>query len=98
MRLESCATVIYALGGECGTLTYADLRLEHPYNTYLIQGLPPGPICSPGLEALRAVAAPDTTAGYLYFVAREDGSGGHLFATTLSGHNANIRSIRSGVH
>lgn len=98
MRLESCATVIYALGGECATLTYADLRLEHPYNTYLIQGLPPGPICSPGLEALQAAAYPDTSAGWLYFVAREDGSGGHLFATTLSGHNANIRSIRSGVH
>jgi UPF0755 protein len=97
MRLESCATVQYALGEVRERLSFADLRTDSPYNTYLHAGLPPGPICSPGTASLSAVAHPDTSAGYLYFVSREDGTGGHLFATTLSGHAANIRAVRSGV-
>lgn len=91
MRLESCATVQYALGEVRERLSYADIRTESPYNTYLHAGLPPGPICSPGLASLDAVAHPDTSAGYLFFVSREDGSGSHLFARTLAGHYANIR-------
>jgi UPF0755 protein len=94
MRLESCATVQYALGAVHERLSYADLRVDSPYNTYLNAGLPPGPICSPGSASLDAVANPDTSRGYLYFVSRGDGSGGHLFATSLAGHLANIRSVR----
>ena len=96
MRLESCATVQYALGEVRERLSYADIRTESPYNTYLHAGLPPGPICSPGLASLEAVAHPDTAAGYLFFVSREDGSGSHLFARTLAGHHANIREATQG--
>ncbi len=94
MRLESCATVQYALGEVHQQLLYSDLEIESPYNTYRNQGLPPAPICSPGTASLMAVAEPDTTEGYLFFVSREDGSGLHLFARTASEHNMNIRSVR----
>jgi UPF0755 protein len=68
-------------------LTYADLRTESPYNTYYQTGLPPGPICNPGLGSILAVLdAPETE--NLYFVARPDGS--HAFARTLAEHNANV--------
>jgi UPF0755 protein len=96
MRLESCATVQYALGAVRERLSFADLRIQSPYNTYIHGGLPPGPICSPGLSSIAAVARPDTADGFLYFVSREDGSGGHFFAGTLAGHNENIRLARSG--
>lgn len=98
MRLESCATVQYALGSVRERLSYADLRTESPYNTYLHPGLPPGPICSPGLSSIEAVARPETGSGFMYFVSREDGTGSHLFAETLSGHYANIRQARAGQH
>ncbi|MCS6801860.1 MAG: endolytic transglycosylase MltG [Chloroflexota bacterium] len=68
-------------------LTVEDLAIDSPYNTYRVPGLPPGPICSPGLGALRAVAKP-AEVDYLYFVARPDGS--HAFARTLAEHNANV--------
>ncbi|OPL18966.1 MAG: hypothetical protein AVO35_03285 [Candidatus Aegiribacteria sp. MLS_C] len=94
MRLESCATVQYALGEVKEVLLFSDLRIQHPYNTYLNQGLPPGPICSPGQTSISAACSPDTTGGYLYFVSRDDGTGRHLFAATHSGHLQNIRSVR----
>jgi UPF0755 protein len=94
MRLESCATVQYALGEVRERLLYSDLEVESPYNTYRHQGLPPGAICSPGPASLRAVASPDTTEGYLFFVSREDGSGQHLFARTSREHSMNIESVR----
>lgn len=94
MRLESCATVQYALGEVRERLLYTDLEVESPYNTYRNPGLPPGAICSPGPAAIRAVANPDTTAGYLFFVSREDGSGLHLFARTSREHTLNIESVR----
>ena len=94
MRLESCATVQYALGEVREVLLFRDLEIESPYNTYRNPGLPPGPICSPGAASLEAVAAPDTADGFLFFVSRGDGSGEHLFATTAAGHARNIRSVR----
>jgi UPF0755 protein len=94
MRLESCATVQYALGEVKEVLLYSDLRIQHPYNTYIHEGLPPGPICSPGLQSIYAACRPDTVDGYLYFVSREDGTGRHLFARTHSGHLQNIRSVQ----
>jgi UPF0755 protein len=93
MRLESCATVQYALGEVKEVLLYSDLEIDDPYNTYIYNGLPPGPICSPGLPSIEAALYPDTLEGYLYFVSRDDGTGKHLFARTHAGHLANIRSL-----
>jgi UPF0755 protein len=83
MRLESCATVIYALGGDVDRLTIQDLRVDSPYNTYVNAGLPPGPIGSPGRASLRAALDPAAT-DYLFFVSNGDGS--HTFSRTLGGH------------
>ncbi len=94
MRLESCATVQYALGEVRSRLLYRDLEVQSPFNTYLHPGLPPSAICSPGAASLRAVAAPDTSSGYLFFVSRGDGSGLHLFAVTAAEHGRNIESVR----
>jgi UPF0755 protein len=72
-------------------LTRADLQLASPYNTYVQRGLPPGPICSPGLAALEAVANPAETE-FLFFVAKGDGS--HVFAKTDTEHAANVERYR----
>ena len=95
MRLQSDPTVAYGAGGGLGGLdhglTRAELDRDDPYNTYRIPGLPPDPICMPGLAALRAVtqprATPPGTEEY-YFVA--DGSGGHVFAHTEEEHARNV--------
>jgi UPF0755 protein len=84
MRLESDPTVIYGVEEFDGNLTRKDLREATPYNTYVIQGLPPGPIASPGRDAILAVLYPADTQ-YLYFVSKNDGS--HHFSTTLEEHN-----------
>ena len=88
MRLESDPTVIYGIKGFDGNLTRKDLNRATPYNTYIIRGLPPGPIANPGLEAIRAVLYPAKT-DYLYFVSKNDGS--HHFSKTLSEHNKAVR-------
>ncbi|MDH3404377.1 MAG: endolytic transglycosylase MltG [Acidobacteriota bacterium] len=83
-------TVIFALkqlGTWDGDIRRRDLELDSPYNTYRHPGLPPGPICSPGLASLLAAAAP-ADVPYLYFVSRNDGS--HVFAETLREHNQNV--------
>lgn len=83
-------TIIHGLkllGRWNGNLTKSDLRMESPWNTYRIAGLPPGPICSPGLSSLEAAALP-ADVSYLYFVGRNDGS--HVFADTLAEHNRNV--------
>jgi UPF0755 protein len=84
MRLESDPTVIYGIKNFNGNLTRKDLSKPTPYNTYVIRGLPPGPIANPGLESIKAVLYPDKTK-YLYFVSKNDGS--HYFSKTLSEHN-----------
>jgi peptidoglycan lytic transglycosylase G len=86
MRLQADPTVVYALkrdGRWSGTVHRSDYAYESPYNTYLVDGLPPGPICNPGLPALKAAISPASTA-YLYFVANE--SGGHTFSKTFEEH------------
>lgn len=96
MRLQSDPTVIYGIFGGEGKpsdrpIYQSDLKKNTPYNTYVIDGLPPGPICNPGRAALEAVANPSKTKD-LYFVA--DGTGGHVFAATLEEHNANVKKWR----
>ena len=83
--LESCATIEYALPRHKNRrLTYDDLEIDSPYNTYRRQGLPPGPICNPGRKSLEAAVYPAETK-YLYFVSKGDGS--HIFSRTLEEHN-----------
>ena len=93
MRLESDPTVIYGLERFDGNLRKKDLAQESPYNTYVIRGLTPGPICSPGLEAIKAVIFPAKT-DYLYFVSKNDGS--HQFSKTLSEHNRAVERYQKG--
>lgn len=88
MRLQSCATVQYVLGQPKERLTYQDVRIPSPYNTYLHDGLPPGPISNPGLASIRAVLDPAKT-NYYYFVAKGDGS--HVFSTTFGEHQTAAR-------
>jgi len=96
MRLQTDPTVVYGitLGREkLGRgLRQSELRGETPYNTYLIDGLPPTPIANPGRAALLAAANPDDTP-YIFFVA--DGTGGHAFAVTLAEHNENVARWRA---
>jgi len=95
MRLQSDPTIVYGLVGGKGTLgrgiTRSELDKPTAYNTYTIDGLPPGPIANPGRAALDAVANPSRTQD-LYFVA--DGSGGHAFAATLEQHARNVQKWR----
>lgn len=95
MKLESDPTVQYAIGYDANRggwwpvpLTYADLEVDSPYNTYRYAGLPPSPIASPSLAALQAVAFPAETP-YFYFRAACDGSGRHNFARTYEEHIRN---------
>jgi UPF0755 protein len=95
MELASDPTVQYALGynrtqGTWWTnpLSYDDLKINSPYNTYIYPGLPPGPIANPSLNALKAVAFPANTP-YYFFRAACDGSGRHLFAQTFEEHKNN---------
>jgi UPF0755 protein len=103
MPLQADPTVQYALATRDGAaaaaysywknqLSPADLEVNSPYNTYVVPGLPPGPICNPGEASIKAVLQPART-DYLYFVAKTDGSGEHLFARTLSEHNANVAKV-----
>lgn len=95
MRLESDPTIVYGLVYGKGTLghsiTRAELNQPTPYNTYIIDGLPPGPIANPGKAALEAVANP-TRSKDLYFVA--DGTGGHVFANSFEQHLKNVARWR----
>jgi len=96
MMLGIDATVQYALGFWKPDLTQADLQIASPYNTRKYYGLPPGPICNPGLASIEAAAHP-ARVPYLYYVARNDGSGGHYFATTLDQFNQDIAKSQANL-
>ena len=87
MKLDADPTIQYALG-DWRELSLEDLKLDSPYNTYQVAGLPPTPICSPGQAALEGAARP-ADVPYLYFVAKNDGTGDHAFAKTLDEQEAN---------
>lgn len=95
MKLQSDPTVIFAITEGSGELnrplTYKDLRFENGYNTYVVAGLPKGPISNPGYAALKAVLHPDKTDDF-YFVA--DGKGGHTFSKTYSEHEKKVAQYR----
>ena len=91
MPLQADPTVQYAVAKERRTLTRADLLTDHPYNTYVRRGLPPGPIASPGLPAIEAALDP-APVKYLYFVARDDRR--HTFSTTVGEHNQAVSRYR----
>lgn len=97
MRLQADPTVIYGINQFNGDITFKDLKTPSPYNTYIIKGLPPGPICNPGKSSIEAVVNMNTPQGpdnakpdgtpyeYIYFVSKNDGS--HFFSKTLAEHN-----------
>ena len=87
MKLDADPTIQYAIG-EWRELSLDDLKLDSPYNTYRVAGLPPTPIANPGAAALEGAARP-ADVPYFYFVAKNDGTGGHAFAVTLAEHEAN---------
>jgi UPF0755 protein len=96
MRLQSDPTIIYGLTGGKGSLgrplMKSEIEQHTPYNTYVIDGLPPGPIANPGRASLEAVANPARTKD-LYFVA--DGTGGHVFSENYEQHQKNVAKLRA---
>lgn len=94
MPLQIDATVVYAWkiqGRDLRRVTYEDLKVDSPYNTYKIEGLPPAPICIPSLASWQAALSPENHR-YLYYVA--DGTGGHVFSKSYEEHRKAIKSIR----
>lgn len=92
MRLQSCATLQYVLPERQEVIYTKDTKIDSPYNTYKNYGLPAGPICSPGKASLIAASQPAET-DYIYFVAKKDASGGHLFSTTHEEHVQNKKKL-----
>ncbi|OAG28236.1 endolytic transglycosylase MltG [Thermodesulfatator autotrophicus] len=94
MRLQADPTVRYAVKRFYSRLRYRDLRYRHPYNTYIYPGLPPGPICNPGRDSIKAVLYPAKT-DYLYFVSKGDGT--HHFSRTLREHERAVDIYQRGI-
>lgn len=92
MPLQSDPTVIYGLKNFSGDLKRKDLQSRSPYNTYRIQGLPPAPICNPGLSSLMAALYP-APVPYLYFVSKNDGT--HLFSVNFKEHDRAVKTYQS---
>ncbi|HDR16456.1 MAG TPA: endolytic transglycosylase MltG [Desulfobacteraceae bacterium] len=91
MRLQSDPTAVYDIADFEGVITRKELKRRSPYNTYVVPGLPPGPICNPGVDSVRAVLEPAQT-DFLYFVSKNDGT--HHFSKTLEEHNAAVQKYR----
>jgi UPF0755 protein len=93
MQLQADPTAIYGVKSSKIKIVSSDLRKKTPYNTYIIRGLPPGPIASPGIKSIKAALYP-ASVPYLYFVSRGDGT--HTFSSQLSEHNAAVSKRRAG--
>ena len=93
MPLQSDPTATYGIRAFGGKVSGTDVRRDSPYNTYMINGLPPGPIGNPGAEAIEAVLQPAAT-GYYYFVAKKDGT--HHFSLNLDEHNRAVQMYLKG--
>ncbi|PKN16322.1 MAG: endolytic transglycosylase MltG [Deltaproteobacteria bacterium HGW-Deltaproteobacteria-23] len=93
MPLQSDPTAVYGVRAFSGRVSGSDVRRDSPYNTYLIKGLPPGPIGNPGAAAIEAVLRPMAT-GYYYFVAKNDGT--HHFSVSLDEHNRAVQRYLKG--
>ncbi len=91
MKLQIDATIQYVLGGHKETVTIADTKMDSPYNTYLNDGLPPGPICSPGRESIEAALNPEKT-DYLYYVVSEKLDGTHNFSTNYEDFQKDVQA------
>ena len=91
MRLESDPTVIYGIKDFDGNIKRKHLTAETPYNTYVIKGLPYGPIANPGLESIEAALYP-ADKNFLYFVSKKDGT--HEFSTNIRDHNRAVRKYQ----
>jgi uncharacterized YceG family protein len=94
MSLGIDATVQYAIGEWKPELTLSDLDIDSPYNTRKFMGLPPGPIANPGVDSIRAAARPKET-DFLYYVARNDGSGAHYFSTNADTFEQDVQRARA---
>ena len=99
MKLQTDPTVIYGITNGQGALgrglRQSELRADTPYNTYVVDGLPPTPIANPGLDSIQAAVDPANT-DYIFFVARTlDPAEGHVFSSTLDEHNANVAKLRA---
>lgn len=92
MPLQADPTAVYGVKSSRLKITKSDLRKKTPYNTYIIRGLPPGPIASPGIKSIKAALYP-ADVPYLYFVSNRDGT--HFFSRTLSEHRAAIKRIKA---
>lgn len=94
MLLQCDATVQYALGKQKPVLTYQDLEIDSPYNTYRHKGLPPGPIANPGLDSIKAALNPEST-DYLYYVRNDvKNDGSHVFTRSAAEHDAAVRQYQ----
>jgi UPF0755 protein len=93
MRLETDPSVIYGIKNFDGNITRADLKNKTPYNTYIIKGLPPGPIANPGLKSIKAALYPADT-DFLFFVSKKDGS--HYFSKTYKEHKKAVQKFQLG--
>jgi UPF0755 protein len=90
MKLQSCSTVLYAIGSVKNKLSIEDTKFNSPYNTYIHSGLPPGPISNPGMKSINAAINPSNT-DYLFFVSIDNNS--HMFAKKYSDHINNKKMI-----
>lgn len=97
MRLQADPTVAYCFGYKLNRILLKHLEVDSPYNTYMYEGLPPGPIAVPTKACLEAVLNPDRH-GYLYFCANSDFSGTHKFAVTYSEHLRNAREFQTALN
>jgi UPF0755 protein len=93
-KLQSCATVQYILGERKEVLSYDDIAIESPYNTYINAGLPPSPIASPGEKSIIAALYPEDT-DFMFFVASGENDGSHIFSKTLKEHEKAVKSRRN---